>query len=322
MRPLLHPLDIGGVELPNNLVLSPMAGFSDLPFRVLCRRHSAGLVCSEMVAASSVERRVARTLTRMRTVEEERPTSVQVFGTVPDEVERATVEVERHCDIIGFNMGCPAHQIKRQGCGAALLDHPDLAESLVAAMRSATRKPLLVKIRAGNGTKMDVVAFAKRMERAGASALIFHARTAAQGYSGKSDWALIREVKSHLGIPLIGNGDVVDGPSARAAFEASGVDGIALGRGALGDPRVFARIAHYLETGEELPLPTPVERFEDFVEYVGLAATLDLDAQHILQQAQQFTRGMPGGAKLRTKFQGGAPLSDVIDAFKAHVTRP
>ncbi len=319
MPDLLRPLEIGSVRLPNNLVLSPMAGFSDLPFRILCREHGAGLVCSEMVASGSVERGVETTLARMRTVPVERPTSVQVFGTDPAQVAAATREVEKHCDIVGFNMGCPAHQIKRQGCGAALLDHPDLAEDLIRAVKGATRKPVLAKIRAGNGSRMDVVAFARRLERAGADALIFHARTAAQGYSGRSDWDLIRDVKPHLSIPLIGNGDIVDGPSAKLALEASGVDGLALGRATLGDPRIFGRIAHFLTDGIALPDATPEERLLDFLAYARLAEQYGIRSIQVLQQAQQFTRGIPGSAKLRRAFQGDTPLRDVVRAFEAHV---
>src|ERR1051326_2455868 len=208
---LLRPLVIGKVRLPNNLVLSPMAGFSDLPFRVLCRRHGAGLVCSEMVAATSVLREVPNTLQRMKTLEEETPMSIQLFGTDADAVRQAAVDLDKRCAIVGFNMGCPAHQIKRQGCGAAMLDDPENALAMVRAVKDGTDKPLLVKIRLGNGRAIRYVEFAQALARAGADALIVHGRTAAQGYSGRSDWSAIGDIKRAVGVPVIGNGDITDG---------------------------------------------------------------------------------------------------------------
>jgi tRNA-dihydrouridine synthase B len=306
------------VRLPNNLFLSPMAGYSDLPFRLLARRHGAGLVCSEMVAAMSVNRGHAPHLVRMVTTEEERPTSVQIFGTEVDEVADAAGEVERHCDVLGFNMGCPAYQIQRAGCGAALLDRPEHAQRLVEAIKGASRKPLLVKMRAGNGSLMDVQAFARGLERSGADGIIFHARTARQGYSGTSDWDLIRRVKATVAIPVVGNGDIVDGPSAENALARSGADGIAVGRASLGDPRIFQRIAHYLTTGQRLPTPTVEERAQDFLEYLTVAARIGLGTTHILQQAQRFTRGVPGAARIRSRLHGAhLPLDQVRAEFES-----
>jgi len=293
-----------------------MAGFTDLAFRVLCRRNGAGLVCTEMVAASSVERKVANTLVRMRTVEEERPVSIQVFGDDPEAVARATRDVERGCDIVGFNMGCPAHQIRRQGCGAALLDRPELAADLVRAVRSATGKPILVKVRAGNGASIDVARFARGLVDAGASGILFHARTAKQGYSGRADWTLVGRLKDALGVPVIGNGDVVDGASAERLLRESGADGVAVGRAALGDPRVFSRIAAHLG-GAGAARDSPQDRVADFIEYLRLAEGSGVSRQHVAVQAQQFTRGMPGAAALRTAIGAKVELADVVARFEA-----
>lgn len=315
---LLRPLAIGGVRLPNNLVLSPMAGFSDLPFRVLCRRHGAGLVCSEMVAATSVLREVPNTLARMRTLEEETPMSIQLFGTDADAVRQAAADLDRRCAVVGFNMGCPAHQIQRQGCGAAMLDRPDLALRMVEAVREGTDKPLLVKMRLGNGSRVDAPAFARRLEEAGAAGIIVHGRTAAQGYSGRSDWEEIARVKAAVSIPVIGNGDVTDGPSAERALR-TGVDGVALGRATLGNPRVFREVAHYLATGERLPPPAPADRLADFEEYARMAVAVGVDPVQVREQAQQFTRGLRGGADLRRAFTGDVPLEAVLVRFREHV---
>lgn len=313
---LLRPLRIGDVRIPNNLVLSPMAGFTDLAFRVLCRRHGAGLVSSEMVAAGSVGREAPHPRLRSRTNQEERPTSIQMFGTEPDVVAAAARSLGELCDVLGFNMGCPAHQIRRQGCGAALLDDPARCESIVKAVKKASPTPLLVKMRAGNEAAMDVVAFARRLESAGADGIIFHARTARQNYSGRADWSLIRAVKEAVSVPVIGNGDIVDGPSAERALRESGADGIAIGRAALGDPRLFGRIAAFLESGFSAEPPSWRERREDFLAYLGMALDLGYDRARILQQAHRFTRGLRGGADLRARLTEGALGPDAIrEAF-------
>lgn len=315
---LLRPLVIGGVRLPNNLVLSPMAGFSDLPHRVLCRRHGAGLVCSEMVSATSVLREVPHTMARMRTLEEEMPMSIQLFGTDPEAVRQAAMDLDRRCAVVGFNMGCPAHQIQRQGCGAAMLDTPELALRMVRAVKEGTSKPLLVKMRLGNRGRIDAAAFARQLQDAGADGLIVHGRTAAMGYSGRSDWEEIARVKAGVSIPVVGNGDVVDGPSAERALR-SGVDGIAIGRATLGHPRVFREILHYLRTGERLPPATARERFDDFLDYLGMAEAVGVEPVQVREQAQQFTRGLRGGADLRRSFTGDVPLPEVVRRFREHV---
>ena len=314
MPGLLRPLRIGGVSLPNNLVLSPMAGFSDLPFRVLCRRHGAGLVCSEMVSAVGVTREVPYTMVKMRTLEEETPMSIQLFGTDPALVTQAAADLDKRCAIVGFNMGCPAHQIKRQGCGAAMLDDPENALRMVEAVRAGTDRPILVKMRLGNRQHVDYVGFAKRLEAAGAAGLIVHGRIAAQGYSGRADWSAIARIKEALSIPIVGNGDITDGPSAERAL-LSGVDGIAMGRATLGNAHLFREVAHYLRTGEAIPEQTPRERLEDFLAYVEMAEAVGIDPLHVREQAQQFTRGMRGGRDLRTTFTK-AQTPDIVRLFR------
>jgi nifR3 family TIM-barrel protein len=311
---LLRPLRIGNVQLPNNLVLSPMAGFSDLPFRVLCREHGAGLVCSEMVSATSVLREVPHTMARMRTLEKEMPMSIQLFGTDPEAVRDAAADLDARCAIVGFNMGCPAHQIQRQGCGAAMLDTPELALRMVEAVREGTSKPLLVKVRLGNRERRDTVAFARALESAGAAGLIVHGRIAAQGYSGRSDWDEIARVKAAVSIPVIGNGDVTDGPSAQRALR-TGVDGLAVGRASLGNPRVFREVAHYLATGERLAPASAEERYHDFLRYLEMAQAVGIEATQVREQAQQFTRGLRGGADLRRAFTGSVALDEVRRRF-------
>lgn len=314
MPDLLRPLTIGGVRLPNNLVLSPMAGFSDLPFRVLCRRHGAGLVCSEMVSAVGVTREVPYTMVKMKTFEEETPMSIQLFGTDAAMVTQAAADLDKRCAIVGFNMGCPAHQIKRQGCGAAMLDDPENALRMVAAVRAGTDRPILVKMRLGNRKLVDYVSFAKRLEAAGAAGIIVHGRIAAQGYSGRADWEAIARIKAALSIPIIGNGDITDGPSAARAL-SSGVDGIAMGRATLGNAHLFREITHFLTTGVELDEQTPRERLADFIDYVEMAEAVGVEPLHIREQAQQFTRGMRGSRDYRTTFTK-MPTAEIVRLFR------
>ena len=319
--PALRPLRIGSARLPNNLVLSPMAGYSDLPFRALCRAHGAGLVCTEMVAATSVEHEGRATMQRMATAPEERPVSIQLVGSDAEALAHAARVAGARCDVLGFNLGCPAHQVARQGCGAALLDHPERALGLVRAIKAASAKPLLVKMRAGTRSVMDCAGFARGLEEAGADGLIFHARTAAQSYRGRADWDLIRQVKEAVDIPVLGNGDVVDGPSASRALERSGCDGLAIGRAALGDPRLFARIAAYLEEGAEPPKPSPAERLEDFRAYVRTAEACGYGASRVVPHAHAFSKGIPGGAQLRASLLKARTPGEALALFEAHVQR-
>lgn len=247
--------------------------------------------------------------------------SIQLFGTERDAVREAAADLDRRCAIVGFNMGCPAVQIKRQGCGAAMLDDPDRALGMVEAVRAGTDKPLLVKMRLGNARAIDSVGFARRLERAGAAGLIVHGRTAAQHYSGRSDWGAIAAVKAAVSIPVVGNGDVVDGPSAERALR-SGVDGVAVGRASLGDPRVFRGIAAWLREGEEPPRGSPAERFRDFAEYARMAQAVGIDPVQIREQAQQFTRGLRGAAQLRRQLTSDLAVEEMLGRFGAFAEDP
>lgn len=307
---------IGNVQLDNNLILSPMAGFSDVAFRLLARRAGAGLVCTEMVNATGLREENMRARRIIRSAEEGRPFSIQIFGTEIADIQRAARELEPLTDIISFNCGCPALRIKKTGCGAAMLDNPQKIIEITKALKAVIKKPLMMKIRLGNNKPTDYVQLCKDMEAAGADAIIVHGRTAAQGYSGKADWSAIKKIKESVSIPIIANGDVVDGPSAKACLEQTGADGIAIGRAALGDPAIFRRIGAYLNDGTLLSRPTAQEKTEAFLNYVRLAVPAGIEWNQILTQAQCFTKGIEGAAKFRLALNKAKTVEAIEEAMR------
>ena len=305
-------MKIGNVELENNIILSPMAGFSDVAFRLLCKKYGAGLVCTEMVNAKGLRDENVRARRIIQTYGDGRPFSIQIFGTDIDEIKRAAKELEPLTDIISFNCGCPSLRIKKVGCGASLLDTPEKIIEITKALKEAINIPVMMKIRLGNAKRIDYVKLCKYIEEAGADAIIVHGRTAKEGYSGHSDWSAIKEIKEACDIPIIANGDIVDGPSAKKCLDETGADGLCIGRAALGDPRVFERIINYLEDGTIIEEPTRKEKLENFLEYCRLAVPAEIPWPQILTQAQCFTKGLEGGKYIRAKLS----KAKTIDAIE------
>lgn len=240
----VHSLNIGRVELENNLVLAPLAGFTDIAFRRLCKESGVGLTVTEMVSVNGLKYGSEGTEILLRRVRGETPCAVQLFGSDPETF--ALVLRQRECldpfDIIDINMGCPMPKVTRQGAGSALLKDKGRASEIVRACVESAHRPVTVKMRLGIDNAFGAEEFALAVESAGAAAVTVHGRTVRQLYSGSADWHAIARVKNALSIPVVGNGDVADKASFEACIEASGVDGVMIGRGALGNPQVFAEI--------------------------------------------------------------------------------
>jgi putative TIM-barrel protein, nifR3 family len=268
----LHKLKIGNVELENNLILAPMAGVTNLPFRIVCKDYGAGMVCTEMANAKAMFHNDQKTKRLFNTEGEKRPISFQVFGSELESMAYAVKYMSDFADIIDINMGCPAPKVVKNGDGSKLLLDLKKAQEIIETAVKNSKVPVTVKFRKG-WDKENIVAvdIAQIAEQAGASAVTIHGRTRSEFYTGKADWDIIKKVKQSVNIPVIGNGDIVDEESALQMFEQTGVDGIMIGRGTFGNPWIFRNIKHYLETGEKLPQPTNNEKLEVMGKHIELA---------------------------------------------------
>ncbi len=301
---MVHQLTIGEVTLDNNLILAPMAGVTDLPFRLLCRENGAGLVCMEMVSAKAIYYKNKNTEELMEIHPDERPVSLQLFGSDPDILSEMAKQIEdKPFAILDFNMGCPVPKVVNNGEGSALMKEPKLVREILSKMVKAINKPVTVKIRKGFcDTMVNAVEIARIAEDCGVAAIAVHGRTREQYYAGKADWDIIAQVKQAVSIPVIGNGDVTDGPSAKALVEQTGCDGIMVGRAVRGNPWIFREIEHYLKTGEQMDKPVGSEIRETILrhgrmelEYKGEYTAIREMRKHIAW----YTTGYPNSAALR-----------------------
>ena len=302
----MQQLQIGNVSLKNNLILAPMAGVSDLPFRLLCKEQGAGLVCMEMISAKAIYYHNKNTELLLQIHPEEGPVSLQLFGSDPEIMgEMAKKIEEKPFDILDVNMGCPVPKVVNNHEGSALMKDPKLAGEIVTALVKAVKKPVTVKIRAGfDEEHINAVEIAKIAEDCGAAAVAVHGRTREQYYSGEADLEIIAKVKDALKIPVIGNGDVTDGPSAKRMLETTGCDGIMIGRAAQGNPFIFREIAAYLENGTVMEKPsrkeiknTILRHGRLMVEYKGEETAVREMRKHI----SWYSSGMRGAAKIRAR---------------------
>ena len=302
----MKKLQIGNVTLDNPIILAPMAGVSDLPFRLLCKEQGAGLLCMEMVSAKGIMYNNKNTKFLLTIDERERPVSLQLFGSDPDIISEQAKRIEElPFDILDINMGCPVPKIVNNGDGSALMKNPLLAGEIIEKTARAIQKPVTVKIRKGfDEEHINAVEMAHIAQESGAAAIAVHGRTREQYYSGKADWEIIRKVKEAVKIPVIGNGDVWTPQDAIDMRKQTGCDGVMIGRGAQGNPWIFKQILHYEQTGELLEKPSPQEVTEMILRHAKMQMEFKgeyIGMREIRKHAAWYTAGYKNSAKLRGK---------------------
>lgn len=300
-------MNIGNIELSAPLALAPMAGITDLPFRLICRRMGCGMTVSEMVSAKGLLYKNVKTTEMLRIDDGERPTAIQLFGSVPAELAEAARMVEASgADMIDFNMGCPVPKIVNNGEGSALMKNPQLAHDILAAMVKAVKIPVTVKFRAGwDDNNRNAVEIARAVEAAGVSAVAVHGRTRQQFYEGKADWSIIADVKQAVKVPVFGNGDIFTVADGLRMLEQTGCDGLMIGRGADGNPWLFTALAAALR-GEPLPQPPSLkERLAQAAEHLEMLIAYKNEVVAVKEMRRHisaYLKGMPHAAEFRGRF--------------------
>ena len=314
-------MNIGNVSLDNRVFLSPMAGVTDLPFRLICKQKGCGMLYTEMINAKALCYNDENTKKMTKIEDEEHPIAIQIFGSEPEYMGRAAEILNSHSnEILDINMGCPAPKVIKNGDGSALMKNPKLAEEVMRAVVENSTKPVTLKIRKGwDDNSVNAVEIAKIAEQAGISAVAIHGRTREQYYSGKADWDIIKEIKESISIPVIGNGDVFEIDDAINMLEKTNCDAIMIGRGAQGNPWIFNRINHYMQTGEILAKPTAEEKISTAIEHMKLAVAEHGEYVAVREMRKHigwYIKGLKNSARYRDEINKLTDCESVIMKLK------